>query len=67
MTEVNWRNTAHQLTMKLKYQHIRRQEKVDLVTRDWFKKVWRVDSFCGLLIESGFYIEAVETLDGGVI
>jgi hypothetical protein len=47
MTEVHWRSIAHQLTMKLKYQHIKRQEKVDFVTRDWFKKVWRVDTLCG--------------------
>ncbi|MFP6803704.1 MAG: hypothetical protein VCA12_11300, partial [Pseudomonadales bacterium] len=40
---------------------------VESVDRDWFRKVWSVDRFCELLVDSGFHLAEVKHLDSGII
>ena len=67
MTRVDWREDDSELIMKLRYERISESGEVESVERDWFRKVWSVDRFCELLVDSGFHISGVESLDSGVI
>lgn len=66
MTRVDWHEEDSELSIKLRYERISPKGEVESVDRDWFRKVWSVDRFCELLVDSGFCIGEVEALDGGI-
>jgi len=67
MTQLDWHEEDSELIIKLRYERVSPTGDVESVDRDWFRKVWSLDRFRELLIESGFYIGEVENLDGGTI
>ena len=66
MTRVDWHEKDSELIMKLRYERVDPNGDVESVDRDWFRKIWSVDRFCELLVESGFYTLEVEGLEGGI-
>jgi SAM-dependent methyltransferase len=66
MTRVDWHEKDSELIIKLRYERVSLTGEVESVDRDWFRKVWSVDRFCELLVDSGFYIGEVEDLDNGI-
>ena len=66
MTQVDWHEEDSELIIKLRYERVSPKGEVESVDKDWFRKIWSVDRFCELLVDSGFYIAEVESLDGGI-
>lgn len=67
MTQVDWNEEDCELIMKLRYERVSPNGEMESTDRDWFRKVWSIDRFCELLMDSGFYIGEVEGLDDGII
>jgi len=66
MTRVDWREKESELIINLRYERVDSKGEVESVDRDWFRKVWSVDRFSELLVESGFYVLEAEGLGGGI-
>ena len=67
MTRGDWNGKDSESIMKLRDERFSLKGQVASVDIDWFRKVWDVDIFCGLLADSGFPRLAVEPLESGVI
>ena len=67
MTQVDWHEKDSELIIKLRYERVSPGGLVESVDRDWFRKVWSVDRFCELLVDSGFHLVEVERLNSGIV
>ena len=67
ITQVDWSEKDSELITKLRYERVSPLGQVESVDRDWFRKVWSVDRFCELLVDSGFHLVEVERLNSGIV
>ena len=67
MTQGDWHEKDSELIIKLRYERVSPGGLVESVDRDWFRKVWSVDRFCELLVDSGFHLAEVKHLESGII
>lgn len=67
MTEMDWHEEDQKLIIMLRYERISQSGEMESVDRSWERKIWSLDRFSELLVESGFNINDVEQIDGEVM